>query len=65
MPGKPIRIVAVFEIQRQEGPPCDPDAVREAFDDELQGMGEIYAQDDEHEEESEFAVELISTDLQP
>lgn len=51
-----MKFTVEVTLAKGEGSKQDPDAVREALDDAISDLGSIYAQDSDHDEETEYEI---------
>lgn len=55
-----MKLTVEVTLAKRDGPKQDEDAVRDALDEAVTDIGSIYAQDGEHDDETEYEITKIS-----
>lgn len=51
-----MKLIAVVTLAKRDGPKQDEDALREALDEAITDIGSVYAQDGDHDDETEYEI---------
>lgn len=54
-----MKLTVEIGLKKVAGAVQDIDSVRDALDEAIEGIGSIFAQDNEHEEESEYEITSV------
>jgi len=54
-----VNLTVEIGLKKTAGASQDIDAVRDALDEAIEGLGSIFAQDSEHENESEYEITSV------
>jgi hypothetical protein len=53
-----MKYLCVLDVKKTEGANQDEEAIKQALEDAIDGIGSVFAQDDQHEDESEYEVSV-------